>query len=134
MPQKIARALARSAREVGADPSHWHGTLDSVSSLMAMLLASQHLDNRRVLIKEAKLKRDDDRRITRFLIASLGDFDAVHVDLEERFPRPNVGSKLAEKIWFNFFDMTVGECKRDADLIRALIIKKEQSTEFFDAG
>lgn len=123
---KLQRILAiykdeLERRQRGDGGSSQHLETVTVANLVGLLLMRHHLEER-VARKQAGLKRTRyERRISRFLMSALNDFDFAREDMYTRLPPTRVLSRLAEKIWFNFYEVTADDCRRDADAIRQML-------------
>jgi hypothetical protein len=88
---------------------------------MGLLLMNQHIETRVACRKAGHRLTPDDRRVSRFLMSALEDFEHGREDMGTRLPAPSVLSRLPQKLWFLFYNVTQHDCLRDADAIRALL-------------
>jgi len=94
--------------------------------LLGMLLTQRLIDFLVDNTSKGARRTAQQRKAVRMLNEVLKQFSDSQDELELRFPRPDL-SNLAEKFWFNFYDVTVEECQRDAADITAHIAAIKQT-------
>ena len=128
---KLQRILAvfkaELQRRVSCDVgSAEHLETVTVVNLVGLLLMQHFLEARITKLRDRVAPTPDENRMCRFLIAALREFDFGRAEMYETLPAPKIRKRLAEKIWFNFYDVTADDCRRDADAIREMLGRTDE--------